>query len=347
MSEAARNLPDVTPQREASQLRLIVSIVHWRTPELVIETLRSIEAELDTVPNCDVYVVDNASGDGSPDKIAAAIEENGWDGFATLIRSDRNAGFAAGNNVVIRKALAAAQPYDYVLLLNPDTIVRPDAFRVLMDFMEANPQVGIAGGRSEDPDATPQMCAFSFPSALSEFAYYLNFGLFNRVFRAGVSGKQVHDDDVQVDWVSGAHMMVRPKVFEDIGLMDEGYFLYYEETDFTWRAREAGWLCWHVPESRIVHLVGQSSGISTRKTEVRRRPPFWFESRRRYFVLNYGTAYATLVDIVTLSGYALRKLRGFVLRKPDSHPPKFAADLLRHGVLRRGRRGLEHRHTGV
>ena len=222
MSEAARNLPEVAPVPEASQLRLIVSIVHWRTPELVIETLRSIERELDNVPNCDVYVVDNASGDGSPDLIAAAIEENGWSSFATLIRSDRNAGFAAGNNVVIRKAIEATEPYDYVLLLNPDTIVRPNAFRILMNFMEANPNVGIAGGLSEDPDATPQMCSFRFPTALSEFAYFLNLGIFSRIFSKSLSSTVAHESDVQVVWVAGAHRMVRPEVFKVIGLMDEG-----------------------------------------------------------------------------------------------------------------------------
>lgn len=347
MSEAARNLPEARPMQEPSPLRLIVSIVHWRTPELVIETLRSIETELDHVPNCDVIVVDNDSGDGSAEQIAAAIADNGWERFATLICSERNAGFAAGNNVAIRRALAAAQPYDYVLLLNPDTIVRPDALQILLNFMESNPEVGIAGGRSEDPDATPQMCSFRFPSALSEFAYFLNLGVFDRIFRRSLSSPAAHESEVQVDWVSGAHMMIRPKVFEDIGLMDEGYFLYYEETDFTLRARRAGWLCWHVPQSRIVHLVGQSSGVSTRKSEVRRRPPFWYESRRRYFVLNHGLAYAALVDVLALTGYALRKLRAVVFRKPDSHPPHFAADLLRHGVLSRGRRGLEQRHTGV
>jgi GT2 family glycosyltransferase len=340
-------MPEVDVKPDASQLRLIVSIVHWRTPELVIETLRSIEDELDKVPNCDVYVVDNASGDGSPDLIAAAIDQNGWGSFATLIRSDRNAGFAAGNNVVIRKALEAEQPYDYVLLLNPDTIVRPDAFRLLMGCMEANPEIGIAGGRSEDPDATPQMCSFRFPTALSEFAYFLNLGIFSRLFRKGLSDPAPHDSQVQVDWVSGAYMMVRPKVFDDIGLMDEGYFLYYEETDFTLRARRAGWLCWHVPESRIVHLVGQSSGVSTRKSEVKRRPPFWFESRRRYFVMNHGVLYAAFVDTVALLGYGLRKLRGVLTRKPDSHPPHFAADLLRHGALSRGRSGLGDRDIGV
>ena len=347
MSEAARNLSGPQSSCDPSPLRLIVSIVHWRTPDLVIDTLRSIESELDSVPNCDVYIVDNASGDGSPDRIAAAIEANGWGGFATLIRSDSNAGFAAGNNVVIRLALSAARPYDYILLLNPDTVVRPDAFRLLMDFMEANPQVGVAGGRSEDPDATPQICSFRFPGALSEFSGFLNLGLFDRLVRRHLSSPTAPETDVQVDWVSGAHMMVRPKVFEDIGLMDEGYFLYYEETDFTLRARRAGWLCWHVPQSRVVHLVGQSSGVSTRKSEVRRRPPFWFESRRRYFVLNHGVAYAAFVDAVTLLGYSLRKLRGFLQRKPDSFPPHFAGDLLRYGVLSRGRRGLAHRNTGV
>ena len=142
---------------EAQQQRIVISIVAWKGADLTIACLRSIEPELDSVPGTRVIVVDNASPDGAADRVEQAIREEGWGGWARLIRAPGNHGFAAGNNIAIRAMLAEEHPADFVLLLNPDTLVRPGALRILVDFLIARPDVGIAGGRSEDLDATPQM----------------------------------------------------------------------------------------------------------------------------------------------------------------------------------------------
>lgn len=319
--------------------RLAIAIVNWRTAPLAIDALESIATEFERYPCFDVFVVDNASGDGSDEQIERAIRENQWGSFARLIRAEKNGGFAAGNNIVFRQALANPD-YDYILLLNPDTLVRSDAFRILVDFMDANPEAGIAGGLSEDPDATPQNCSFKFPSAVTEFSNALGFGLFDRIFRRMLSVTHAHSESVEVDWVSGAHMIVRRTVFEEIGLMDESYFLYFEETDFTFRAKKAGWKCWHVPASRIVHLVGQSSGITEKDLAQSRRPAYWYESRRRYFVLNHGRLYACVVDLLVMFGFGIRRLRGLVQHRADDFPAHFVSDLFRYGALINGRRSL-------
>src|SRR5687767_9671719 len=149
---------------EANPGRLLISIVAWKGADLTIACLRSIEPELASVPGTRVIVVDNASPDDSAERVAQAIADNQWSGWATLIRANGNHGFAAGNNVAIREMLAEPQPAEFFLLLNPDTIVRPGALRTLVDFLVEHPEAGIAGGRSEDPDATPQMCCFRFPN---------------------------------------------------------------------------------------------------------------------------------------------------------------------------------------
>lgn len=316
--------------------RLAVSIVNWRTAELVIDALQTVSEEHDRYPNFDVFVVDNDSQDGSAERLERAIEENQWGGYVQLLRAKNNGGFAAGNNIVFRSALKS-EKYDYILLLNPDTLVRPDAFRILVDFMDQHPKVGIAGGRSEDRDATPQICSFRFPTVLTEFSHALGLGLFDRLVRSHLSSAAPPKNQVEVDWVSGAHMIVRRAVFEDVGLMDEGYFLYYEETDFSIRAKRAGWRCWHVPESRIVHLVGQSSGISSKDHSRSRRPVYWYESRRRYFLLNHGRLYACLVDMFVMLGFGLRRFRGLLHKKSDEFPSYFVRDLLKHGAITKGR----------
>jgi len=325
-----------------SASRLLVSIVNYRTGDLVVDCLRSMVDEVRSIPGCSVIVVDNCSGDGSGEKIAQAIDDNGWAGWASLICATENLGFAKGNNEAIRAFTASGRNSDYVLFLNPDTQIRPRAFRILMDFLDAHPEIGIAGGRSEDPDCTPQLCCFRFPSLVSEVSLYLGLGIFDRLVEKKLTRMGIPEEPTEVGWVAGALMMVRREVFRDIGLMDEGYFLYYEETDFMLRARRAGWSCWHVPESRIVHLVGQSSGVTRRDGAPRRLPRYWFESRRRYFVLNHGRAYAALTDALVILALGVQGLRR-IIQPERGRTPGFTRDFLDQSVLLKRSKGLSPR----
>jgi GT2 family glycosyltransferase len=133
----------------------------------------------------------------------------------------------------------------------------------------------------------------------------------------------------QVDWVSGACLLVRREVFEAVGLLDEGFFMYYEEVDLCRRARRAGWPCWYVPEAHVVHLVGQSSGIGTRK----RLPAYWFRSRRRYFLTHLGPIGTFFADLAWMFGFLSFRLRQVIQRKPDNDPPRLFRDFLHHNFL--------------
>jgi len=310
-----------------------IVIVNYRTPDLVIDCLRSLAGEIAGEGDWRAVVVDNASGDGSAEKIGGAIRAKGWDAWAELLPTDSNRGFAGGNNAAIRPMLAGPQPSDYVLLLNSDTVVRPGALRALVDFVERHPDVGIAGSRLEDPDGTPQRSAFRFPTIWSEFESGIRLGFVSRLLCRRVVAPPVRDAAHPTDWMAGASMMIRRDVFEAIGLMDEGYFLYFEETDFCLRARRAGWLCWYVPASRVVHLVGQSSGVTDSKRPAKRVPRYWFESRRRYFRKNHGWLYALLADSAWTLGFALWRIRRQLQRKPDHDPPGLLWDFVRFNFL--------------
>jgi N-acetylglucosaminyl-diphospho-decaprenol L-rhamnosyltransferase len=321
---------------EVSPGRLFISIVAWKGADLTIACLRSIEPELASVPGTRVVVVDNASPDDSADRVAQAIADNHWSNWATLIRAPSNGGFAAGNNVAIREMLAEAQPAEFCLLLNPDTLVRPGALRILLDFLIAHPKVGIAGGRSEDLDATPQMCCFRFPNAINEWLGYLGIGVLDRVFKRHLTRLGIPEQPREVDWVSGAFMLIRKAVIDQIGLMDETYFLYFEETDFTRRARLAGWGCWHVPQSRIVHLVGQSSGVTVRDQPKRRVPRYWFDSRRRYFITHHGRLYAAVADLGVILSYPVGRVMDALRRRRNRSTPHFITDFIRYSALFHG-----------
>jgi N-acetylglucosaminyl-diphospho-decaprenol L-rhamnosyltransferase len=316
-------------------MQLLVAIVNYRTPELTIDCLRSLAVDGMPRDGRQVVVVDNRSSDGSAERIGAAIEAEGWSSWAAVVAAPRNGGFAYGNNVAVGAALKADRPPEYVLLLNSDTLVRPGAIDALVRVLDAHPNVGIVGSRLEDPDGTPQCSDYRFPSLRSEFSEAVGLGLVDRLFADHLIWPGHSDVARPADWVAGASMLVRSAVFRDVGLMDESYFLYYEEVDLCLRAARAGWSCRYEPASRVVHLVGKSSGVTSR-TEVKRRPGYWFDSRRRYFVQNHGRLYAALVDLVWSGGYAARRLKETLLGRPNSDAPRLLFDYLRHSVFVRG-----------
>lgn len=316
--------------------RLAVVVLNYRTPDLTIDCLRSLVTEVGSVPGTQVIVVDNASGDSSAEQIPAAITSEQWQDWVSFMPLAENGGYASGNNAAIRPVLAAEHPPDYVLLLNPDTVVHPNALKALVDFMDTHPEVGIAGSRLEDPDGTPQRSAFRFPNLLSEIDDGLRLGVVTQLLTPWIVAPPPPEVACQTDWVAGASMIVRRQVFEQVGLMDEKYFLYFEEVDFCVAANRAGWSCWYVPESRVVHFVGQSSGVTDTKRKPKRRPTYWFDSRRRFFVKNYSWWYAILTEMVWVPSYAIWRLRRAIQRKPDEDPPNFLADFLLNSVLVKG-----------
>ena len=310
-----------------------IVIVNYKTPALVVDCLRSLVEEVKVVGDCKVVVVENGSPDESATIIGKAITENGWQSWAEQLAIPKNLGFAGGNNVALQPLLAADPKPDYVLLLNPDTVVRPGAVKVLLDFLEAHPQIGIAGSRLEDPDGTPQRSAFRFHTIRSELENGLKLGFVSRLFAGSLVAPPVRDDEHAIDWVAGASMLVRREVFDAIGLLDDGYFLYYEEVDFMLRAARAGWPTWYVPTSRVVHLVGQASGVTDTKKPARRLPPYWFAARKRYFTKNHGWFYAKAADVCWLGGFMLWRLRRRVQGKPDTDPPHYIGDFVRYTWL--------------
>lgn len=314
-------------------MRLLVVIVNFRTAPLAIDCLRSLDQPMREIAGSKVVIADNASGDNSVQQISQAIADNGWADWARVIQLESNGGFAWGNNRAIEPALSSNDPPQFVLLLNPDTIVRPGAISSLLAFMESHPKVGIAGSRLEHPDGSPQRSAFRFHSVLSELESGFRLGLLSRVLSRYVVAPPVPQEACPTDWVAGASMMIRKEVFDAIGMMDDRYFMYFEEVDFCLRARRAGWSCWYVPQSRVIHLVGQSSGVTDAKQSRKRRPAYWFESRRRYFRKNLGRFRTLCADLAWGGGFSVYRLRRLIWRKPDADPQYFLRDFIRYNLV--------------
>jgi GT2 family glycosyltransferase len=305
-------------------IRIATIIVNHRTAELSLQCLDSLNAGASGTIN--TAIVDNCSGDESVATIAETIERRGWQDWARVVSLAENGGFSSGNNAGIRLALAFDPPPAYVLLLNPDTVVKPGAIAALVDFMERHPRIGIAGSSLEDGDGRPQCSAHRFPTPGGELLVGARLGLLDRLMPRRVLSPPIQPEPHPCDWVSGASMIIRREVFEQIGLLDEGYFLYFEEVDFCFRARKAGWDVWYVPQSRVVHLEGASTGIRAQK---KRRPAYWYNSRRRFFLKSYGIVGLLIADCLWAVGrlsWWTRRCIG--LAKPANDPKRFAWDLL-------------------
>jgi len=316
-------------------MKVGIVIVNYKTAALTIECLKSLISEYKKT-DLKVIVVDNDSQDRSSDQIDNFIIQNDFQKWIELIRAEINGGFAYGNNLAIRKFLNSEDSPEYILLLNPDAFIYPNAVISLTQFLDKNPKVGVVGSQIEDSDGVVLESAFKFYSCLTELNRGFSLGVLSRLLRTWVGDHSIPEEDTKTDWVSGACMMIRSSVFQNVGLLDESYFMYYEETDFCLNASNAGWECWYVPESRVVHYVGQSSGVTNTKVAAKRRPQYWFESRRRYFMKNYGAFVTILADAGFLVGFATWQLRNLFQRKPHSFPPYFWWDTFRNSVFIKG-----------
>jgi len=312
-------------------VQVVITIVSYKSAELTIDCLRSIETELETPGvHIRVVVVDNASGDAPA--IAEAIEANSWSSWVKLVRAPRNGGFAYGNNLAFRIADDDG-PADYFHLLNPDTLVRKGAIGALVRFLDSHSNVGIVGSSFENPDGSDWPIAFRFPSLISEIESGLQLGLASRLLRRWVVPVEMSSLQQQIDWVPGASMMVRRSVLDAIGGFDETYFLYFEETDFCRRAKDAGFATWYVPESRVMHIGGQTTKVLEPNVAFKRLPAYWFESRRRYFIASYGTGRAMAVDAAAMVAHAVGHLKRLAQRRTDRGIPHFLRDLLHYSSL--------------
>lgn len=317
--------------RGVKGLDVAIVIVTYKTARLTIEALRSVAAERSLGSlGIRTIVVDNASGD-APDVIEA-IQREGWGDWVEVIVAPRNGGFSYGNNLGIETAYAHRRP-DYVYLMNPDAVVRPHAIEILVEFLESHPEVGIAGSSFEDLDGSDWPISFRFPGLLSELSSGVQLGVLSRILRRFETARIMTKVAQPTDWICGASMMIRPTVFDAIGGFDENYFLYFEETDFCYRARRAGLPTWYVPESRVMHIRGESTQVTDRIDTPKRLPGYWFDSRRRYFRVTFGLPRAMAIDVVAIVANSLGWLKRRLLGRTRGSVSHLVRDLTAHSVL--------------
>jgi GT2 family glycosyltransferase len=304
---------------------VLTVLLNYRTAEM---TLRSAGVALKAMEGIDgeIIIVDNDSRDGSFEAMTKAVVANGWSDRIRVMDSGHNGGFGAGNNVGIRAGLRSGEAPDYVYVLNSDAFPAPDAIRLLLDHLETHPKAAFAGSYLHGPEGDAHRSCFRFPSILSEFEGAARIGPISRLLAGQSLSIPVPEATGPVDWLAGASLMMRQSVLDEVGLFDETYFLYFEETDLSLRVARAGHEVHFVRESEVEHIGSVSTGMRS----WNKVPGYWFDSRLYYFRKNHGAVYAHLATLSHLAGGALHRLRQALRGKTPVDPPGFLATLARH-----------------
>jgi GT2 family glycosyltransferase len=274
---------------------LSVIIVNYNTRQMTLNCLQTLKLALagegGLAAQTEIIVIDNASTDGS----ATAIAETHPD--VTLISSPINAGFGGANNLGMH-----ASQGRLLLLLNSDAFPKPGSIGAMLRYLEAHPKVGVLGPKLLNADGSLQLSCFRFPSPLQCWAENLWLSSFFPSSRlVGDYRRWGHDTAREVDFVSGAVMLVRREAYEAAGTFDERFFMYAEETDWQKRIRKAGWLIEMTPDAEVVHLGGASGGDE----KVRVRASF-FESLDYYEYKHHGLPGFVLMRIAMAVGCSMR-----------------------------------------
>lgn len=254
-------------------MKLSIIIVSWNVCDELLECLRSIKKN-SASHKFEIIVVDNASTDATVDNVKANFPE------VTLIINTENRGFAAANNEGIRRAEGR-----YVLLLNPDTILHSKSLDVLVEFMDRNQDVGACGPKLLYSDGTIQPSVRRFPdfySALYQNTVFRNLRIFRRQYRRYKMFDFGFETQMDVDIVMGAALMTRRSIIDQIGPLDEAFFMYYEEADLCYRIKQAGWRIMFIPQAVITHLGGRSANqVPVRKRIMRLKSLLVFFRKHR------------------------------------------------------------------
>jgi GT2 family glycosyltransferase len=290
--------------------KLSIVIVSWNTRDLLRRCLESTQVELSARPDVcvEVFLVDNNSADGSAAMVKA---EHPW---VVLVENAENLGFAKANNQALRISSG-----EYVLLLNPDTEVKPGAIAHLVDFLDNHSKAGVVAPQLLNSDGSVQRSCRRFPT-FSGMLYELA-GL-SRLFPAGSKrGEKFraykmldwnHDDERQVDQPEGACLMLRRSVIDTVGELDEGFFMLFEEVDWCYRIKQHDWQIWFTPTAQVVHHYGQSIKQVKMKmilSSHRGLYRFWRKHYRGNRWYMDGVAYSGLMLLAYLriAAYAARR----------------------------------------
>ena len=257
-----------------------IIIVSWNTARLLENCLASILANPPTSP-LETWVVDNASTDDSPGLVRERFPQ------VRLVENRDNVGFARANNQAIQRCTGK-----YILLLNPDTLVKPGALQALVDFLDTHPEAGAVGARLLNPDGSLQISSHPRPTLSRELWRLFHLDAF-LPYAEYTPTKWETNQPQEVDVLMGACLLLRKEVLDQVGFLDEDYFIYSEEVDLCYRIQRAGWSIYWVPQAEVVHFGGQSTQQVPAEMFLN-----LYHSKIKYFRKHYGWPGAQIYKLI-------------------------------------------------
>jgi hypothetical protein len=290
--------------------QLSIVMVNFRTPKFVTDCLTTLLPDLSCI-DARVVVVDNQSGDDSPEVIRSWLQLNDLEARVLFVQAPSNSGFASGNNI----GISALKAKNY-LLLNSDTLIRQGAISTLMATVDEFPDAGLFSPRLEWPDGAGQESCFRYHTPVSELIVAAQTGGIDKLLSRYLVPLPVQENIIRPQWTSFACVLIRDEVFQSVGLLDDGYFMYYEDVEFCHRAVRAGWQIVHNPKARVVHLRGGSSPVKEHSRLKKRLPKYFYESRTRFFYQAYGGLGLLMANLMWWAGRLVSFSRQ-MLGRPD------------------------------
>ena len=314
-----------------TSIETAIITVTYNCADFIEDFLDSVACELTPERSAHLFIVDNLSADDTVSSVTRIIEEKALQERVTLLPKNSNLGFGAGCNA----GVAAAQALNpkYYWFLNPDTQVFPDTHSKLVEFLEQTPKAGFVCSQLEDKEGQARSSGFRFPSLASELCGSLRLGFVDKLFANKNIAIPVSTEPQQADWLTGASFLVKADAFTQLNGFDETFFLYFEEVDLCFRAKQLGFERWINPESRVYHIAGASTGLASGRKMVKRRPQYWFDSRRYFYCKNYGHLHFALIDLVVVFGLSLFKVRAAIQGKESNDPPHLLRDYASNSLL--------------
>ena len=291
---------------------LSIIIINYNSRQVLLNCLNSLTPSTSFISS-EIFIVDNASTESIRDIEKEFPKVN-------FIYNEKNIGFAAANNIGVKHAKGK-----YILLLNPDTIVNENSFQPMINYLDTHSDVGIVGCKIFNAEGEIERSTHSFPSLLKEFMHANEFlkiffgydsqlaKILKNIFKSkSLESYWDHNRIKEVDHVTGACMMVKKEAIDKVGLLDEVFFLYNEEVEWSFRFKKAGYKSVFLPESSIIHLFGHSTKQRVQKQTVNKLLVERYRGMFYFFQKHYSFIKLILLRVIVLQGFSLRLFSNYI-----------------------------------
>ena len=313
----------------SSETKLAVVIVNYGAADFIIAHLNKTLKEVEAFSAARIYIADNRSPGGDFDVLNDHVAAHALQERVTIIDTGGNLGFAGGNNAAFA-AFGDFQP-DLIFMMNPDAWPEPGTFAQLAQTLKTHPDAAIAAPRIIDEHGVTAISYFKFPSIIDQYISETELGFLHRLTSWTLLDLEAAQKPIETDWVSGAAFMLRASA-ATAPPMDDGYFLYFEETDMMRTLTRNGHRILIEPAARVVHIGGLTTGAG-KDPRDKRLPVHWYNSWRRYFVKQYGHIGALLAALLKIAGIATYYLKQNLNGRGIFRPKRYLRDFMRHALI--------------